>query len=372
MRPNTLILSGIYPPDTGGPAKFVETFSSWCASIGESTSVISYCNSNSKIITSDSSCVYLVSRNTNLLRRNFKSIIAILKLRKKTTAIIANGLFVELAISRFIYNFNYVVKVPGDIVWERARNQGLTKLDIEEFQSVALSFKLKVMRFLFSRSLRLASAVVVPSEQLRTLAMTWGVDSEKIHVIYNSIDTDLFNPLNDSIKIIDVLTVCRLVPWKGLQELIETVARNGLNLTIVGDGPERDKLENLSAELHANVSFLGDVSQELLPALYAKSLYFILNSSFEATSYAMLEARSTGLVCVGNANTGSAEIIEHKVDGFVCNGSDGFTLQDFFNFIASSNFNYIKFSELSVADTRKRFNLEINYRKILNLAMSKE
>jgi glycosyltransferase involved in cell wall biosynthesis len=295
-----------------------------------------------------------------------------LKLRKKATAIIANGLFVEIAIARFVSNFDYIVKVPGDIVWERARNQGLTSLDIEEFQSVVLPIRFKVMRYLFSRSVRMASAVVVPSEQLRSLAVMWGVDLEKIHVIYNSVNTEAFSPLNDSRKVIDVLTVCRLVPWKGLQELIEAVAHNGLNLTIVGDGPERDKLENLSDELNASVSFLGDVSQELLPTLYAKSKYFILNSSFEATSYAMLEARSMGLVCVGNANTGSAEIIKHKVDGFVCKGADGFTLQDFFDFVSSLNFDYQKFSEFSVADTRLRFNLEKNYRKILDLATSKK
>jgi glycosyltransferase involved in cell wall biosynthesis len=371
MKHNTLILTGIYPPDTGGPAKFVETFSNWCANIGEFTSVVSYCNSNSKVISSDTSNVILISRDKSIVRRYFLSITTILKLQKKMTAVIANGLFVEIAVARFISKFEYVAKVPGDIVWERARNQNITSLNIEEFQSVVLPFKLKIMRFLFSRSLKMASSVIVPSEQLRQLAMTWGVASEKIHVIYNSVDTNTFSPMMNTGKVIDVLTVCRLVPWKGLQELIEIVARNGLSLTIVGDGPERDKLKTLSAKINANVSFLGEVSQNLMPALYAKSTYFVLNSSFEATSYAMLEARSTGLVCVGNANTGSAEIIKHKVNGFVCDTASGFTLQDFFDFTSSPNFDYHQFSELSVSDTRKRFNLEINYREILELALRK-
>lgn len=371
MGSNVLLLSGIYPPDTGGPAKFVKTFSEWCSSIGVRTTVISYIDFETKKLLSESREVYLISRNTKLLNRYFKAVLLIISQQKRASAIIANGMFIEIAIARIFHKFPYVAKVPGDIVWERAKNKGFTSSDIEDFQLEVKPIALKIMRFFFTLSLKKASTVVVPSEQMRKLVQHWGIDPGKIKVVYNSVDTDLFIPRKDINKDIDVLTVCRLVPWKGLEELISNIATSDLNLTIVGNGPERLRLEKLSKSLNANVTFLGDVDQDSMPEIYARSKYFVLNSSFEATSYAMLEARSTGLVCVGNSNTGSAEIISHYKDGFVCRGFDKFILNDFFQCVKDESFNYSNFSDLSVSDTKQKFNMKTNYQQILNLIIGK-
>jgi glycosyltransferase involved in cell wall biosynthesis len=292
---------------------------------------------------------------------------AILK-HRRADSIIANGLFIELSIARIFSNFSYIAKVPGDIVWERARNKGVTSADIESYQREVLPAGLRLMRFLYTRSLRMASAIVVPSEQLKRLIEGWGIESHKIRVIHNSVDTELFHPVSNLNKDIDVLTVCRLVPWKGVYELIECSVKYGFNLTIVGDGPERKKLEDLANKLEGNVNFLGDLDQHSLPQIYARSKYFVLNSSFEATSYAMLEARSSGLVCVGNSSTGSSEIIDHRVDGFICRGSDQFSLSDFFECVRDIDFDYLAFSSLSILDTKRRFDLKTNYKAIYKLA----
>ena len=368
MAPNTLLLSGIYPPDTGGPAKFVETFSKWRASSGGKTTVISYSDSKSITFKTENSEVFLVSRNTNIVFRYLKTVVLILKKQRRVDSIIANGLFVELSIARYLSNLTYVVKVPGDIVWERARNLGLTNSDIESFQKEDLPASLRWMRFLFTRCLRMSSAIIVPSEQLKWLVEAWGVESHKINVIHNSVDTELFHPVSSLKKDIDVLTVCRLVPWKGVSELIECAVKYRFNLTIVGDGPDRRMLEDLATELKGTVNFLGDLDQSLLPDIYARSKYFVLNSSYEATSYALLEARSSGLVCAGNSNTGSTEIINHLVDGFICQGSDGFSLSDFFEYIISADFDYLAFSNLSILDTKRRFDMKRNYKAIYELA----
>ena len=45
-----------------------------------------------------------------------------------------NGLFLETLLAKVISRARLVAKVPGDIVWERARNQGLTSLTIDQYQ----------------------------------------------------------------------------------------------------------------------------------------------------------------------------------------------------------------------------------------------
>jgi len=371
MTRRILILSGIYPPDTGGPAKFAESFGNWCKNAGDEFTVMSYTNGEDIESIFGNAKIFLVSRKHSLPSRYFRFIRALYVFQKEVDAIIINGCFVEVALARLFFHFSYTAKVPGDIVWERARNSGYTSLDIDSFQSSKPNLKFRIMRFLFSRSLCQASNVIVPSTHLKHLTQSWGVSNNRIILIYNSIDLKKFSPSIRAKQQFDVLTVCRLVPWKGLDELIRTCAALNLSLCIVGDGPEYSNLKKLSLDLNVSVTFLGEVSQEHLPKVYLQAKFFVLNSSFEATSYALLEARASGLVCIANANTGSEEVIHHKVDGFICHGPDGLKLIQVLEKVSNSNFPYSAFSKRAVMDAQSRFNYDANFKEIRNLALGK-
>ena len=366
MTRQILILSGIYPPDTGGPAKFAESFGNWCQSAGDVITVMSYTNNENSDRSYGNSRIYLLSRRYSLPLRYFKFIRAFYALQKKADAIIINGCFIEVSLARFLFKFSYSAKIPGDIVWERARNSGHTSLDIDSFQLSKTKFKFKVMRFFFSRSLLKARRVIVPSTHLKQLAKSWGVPDDRIILIYNSIDLKKFLPNKRLPSEFDVLAVCRLVPWKGMDEVIRACASLNLSLCVVGDGPEESNLKQLSADLNARVTFLGEVSQQFLPEIYSRAKFFVLNSSFEATSYALLEARASGLVCIANANTGSEEIIAHTEDGFICKGKDEMKLTQALEIATDVKFDYDSFSRLAVFDTEYRFNVDTNFREIRN------
>jgi glycosyltransferase involved in cell wall biosynthesis len=366
MTHQILILSGIYPPDTGGPAKFAESFGNWCRSAGDVVTVMSYTNGEDLETDYGNSRIFLLSRRSSLPLRYFKFICKFYALQKRADAIIINGCFIEVSLARLFFNFSYSAKIPGDIVWERARNSGLTSLDIDSFQVSKTNLKLKVMRCFFSRSLRQAVKVIVPSTHLKQLARAWGVPDDRTVLIHNSIDLKGFAPSKKVQQEFDVLTVCRLVQWKGIDEVIRACASLNLSLCVVGDGPERSNLKKLSADLNARVTFLGEVSQQHLPKIYSRGKFFVLNSSFEATSYALLEARASGLVCIANANTGSEEIIAHNEDGFICNGEDGLKLTQALEIATDMKFDYDSFSKLAVLDTESRFNVDKNFKEIRN------
>lgn len=367
-RAGICLASGIYPPESGGPAKFTATFSKWVKENSDiPVSVVTLTDGDSKTEIVDGIQIIKISRNQNLLLRYLKTAIAIRKNSSRKIHILANGLFLETALASLLGGRTYFTKIPGDIVWERARNSGRTSLDIKSFQGSKLPFKYKIFRKVFSFSLKRSKKVVVPSSQLQEMALNWGIKPAKIHLIFNSISTSRFEFKPNANKKYDVLSVCRLVPWKGLDEVVRVCSQLSLSLAIAGSGPEMENLQKLVNSLSANVEFLGEVSQARLPELYKSSKFFVLNSNFEATSYSLLEARSCGVFAIANANTGSEEVISHMKDGILCGQETEMTIFDALKY-AIENPDFCN-SAISLARnvTVNKFEIEMNFNAILKL-----
>lgn len=367
MGKSILILSGIFPPDSGGPAKFASTFQNWLVQNKIKATVLSLTDGPTQKIFSNESALVRVSRRNNLLIRIVSSIFWLSKLQKRHSAIIANGLFIEIALLSFFKNFQYSVKIPGDIVWERARNSGLTIRNIEDFQDQKLNIKYRIFRFLFTKSITGAEQVIVPSKQLGTLCRKWGVKDERITIVHNSVDTSLFSPDSSTHKKYDVISVSRLVKWKCVDEVIRACASVNASLLIVGTGPEESQLRELVADLKTQVIFAGDVPQMDLPNLFRQAKIFVLNSSFEATSYSLLEARSCGLPSLARGGTGSDEVIHSGVDGVLYDGAKPQSLEEALHALLADPIeadNYAKMGRLSILES---FNMETNYQKILEV-----
>jgi glycosyltransferase involved in cell wall biosynthesis len=312
-----LLTSGIYPPDKGGPAHFVSTYSKWLAKSGVDTSVLSLTDQDSTNKEDAGVKVSLISRKHMLPIRFSLASISIAKPLAKKRVILMNGLFLETLLATVISRARLVAKVPGDIVWERARNQGLTSLTIDQYQGKERGGK-KLFRLLFTKSLGKANHIIAPSLHLKQLIGSWGIDSKKISVIRNSVDTELFAPDLSVSKRFDVITVCRLVPWKGVDELINECSKRGLSLAVVGDGPERSNLEKLAqGQSGCAVTFLGDVTHTNLPALLNASKIFVLNSHYEGSPHSLIEALSIGMAAVARESTGSAEVINDSENGLL-------------------------------------------------------
>lgn len=363
------MVSGIYPPETGGPSKFVETFIQWGQRNKLHVDCISLTDNKTQKFYDGTSQITLITRRHSLIVRFILTIVSISRKMLSGYTLIANGLFLEIWFAHLLTRKSYVCKVPGDIVWERARNTKYTELGIDGFQQVQLGPKYKMFRFLFSQSLKAASLVIVPSSHLRSLCIGWGIEPEKIHLVHNSVDTNVFFPLSHN-KHYDVVVVNRLVAWKHVDKVIEACLQLKLSLLVIGDGPERESLERLAGKSNT-AAFLGEKSQQEIPRIINQARCFVLNSSFEATSYALLEARSAGLFCIANAGTGSAEIIKHMVDGVLC-GSTGVSLADALALFKNDTEFVESASKLSREDALNRFDLNRNYKEIFQLSrMSK-
>jgi glycosyltransferase involved in cell wall biosynthesis len=365
MRRDLLLISGIFPPETGGPAKFTADFASWCALTGNKVAVITYRNCNNQLNLSDLGYDVVPALKSESLLNTYITMINTIR-RSVGTGVpaLAVGAFLETYIASLLFRFNYVAKVPGDIVWERARNNRITNLDIESFQNFKLPLKYKIYRFLYTQSLVRASQVIVPSKGLRDLCIVWGIQEEKISLIYNSVNIDKYLTLTNTKSEFDVLTVCRLVPWKGVDEVIRYCSTRGLKLAVAGDGPERTSLESLAVSLQAKVSFLGDIPEEEVLNVMSKSKVFVLNSSYEGLPHALIEARAARLISVARDGTGSAEVIHDDVDGLLVRRDRN--LEETMDLALSSADELSGYRSKAALDAKNRFNREQNFQRIFD------
>jgi glycosyltransferase involved in cell wall biosynthesis len=150
----------------------------------------------------------------------------------------------------------------------------------------------------------------------------WGVPTERIAVIYNAAEIpDGVEPLPIPLKTpIKAVTVGRLVPWKQVDGLIEALREiPELGLVVVGDGPERPRLERIAQELGVSgrVYFAGQRSKRETLSLMAACDLFVLNSTYEGLPHTVLEAMALGLPVIATAVGGTPEVVRDGETGLL-------------------------------------------------------
>ena len=125
-----------------------------------------------------------------------------------------------------------------------------------------------------------------------------------------------------------VMTACQLVPLKGVDVTLRSLAnlRSGRqwHFTVVGDGPERGRLERLSSELGlANrVFFTGHLKRGDLREMMAGAHLFVMVSAPETFGLVYLEAMAAGCLVMGGRGNGIDGIVTHGRNGWLCPAED--------------------------------------------------
>jgi glycosyltransferase involved in cell wall biosynthesis len=181
-------------------------------------------------------------------------------------------------------------------------------------------------------AMRHSSATVVFSKTIRDqLCGLYQIDSGKFHLLPPGVDAKRFCPGNaQDLRLSHgiaedepvVLSVCRLSREKALDSVISCISgKESWRWVIVGDGPERKRLQGLAAELGERVIFTGVSNTP--ERWYQAADIFLLPSVYETFGQVLLEAMASGLPCVARKrqlpqiDTASEEIIDHMHTGLV-------------------------------------------------------
>ena len=137
-----------------------------------------------------------------------------------------------------------------------------------------------------------AAAIITVCEALKNTLVNLGVSENKITVLRNGVDLHTFKPPEDrdtlraslGMKGPTLLSVGGLIPRKGHDRVILALRHlPEASLSIIGEGPERNKLETLAREngLGDRITFLGRVEHNRLPDHYGAADLLVLASSRE-------------------------------------------------------------------------------------------
>lgn len=304
------IATPLYPPEAGGPATYARTLEHGLPDQGDTVSVVKFSG----------------VRHQPKLIRHLSYFFHVLRAGKHADVILALdpvsvGLPALLA-ARFMRK-PFVVKVVGDYAWEQGvQRAGITQSLDAFVRTPHVPLFVQMLRTIQTFVARHARAVIVPSEYLKGIVIAWGIDPKKIEVIYNAVSIDKELPAR-TLPPHTILSAGRLVPWKGMRELIDAlvlvrVEVPDATLVLIGDGPERADLEaHAQTVAPGSVRFLGAQTHTDTLAYVRGTTVFALNSSYEGLSHMLIEAVMLGKPIVASDAGGNPEVIRHEENGLI-------------------------------------------------------
>ena len=177
-----------------------------------------------------------------------------------------------------------------------------------------------------------ADAVIVTTDDLRAFVIG-KVGTAKVYLVPNGVNTSLFRPVpHTPVPVKNILYVGRLSAEKNLESLIDAVAkllgRFDVRITLVGQGPLRERLETSAKQRGVPVQFVPLVEHHRLPDVYVAADAFVLPSFTEGHPKVLLEAMSCGVACVASDVSGNRAVLTDGETGLLFNPHDPGALAD--------------------------------------------
>ncbi len=160
-------------------------------------------------------------------------------------------------------------------------------------------------------------ATVSSSDDKEYICSNYNVPDNKVTVLTNYIDCDMFCKINKNDRKNRFLFVGRLDKQKNLYNTIQAIAECNFGLDIVGNGSMRNELEMFAHKRGYDVVFHGFVDNKELPKIYNDFKYYILASEYEGMPKTLLEAMACGALCFGTNVAGIKEVIQDKINGYL-------------------------------------------------------
>lgn len=176
-------------------------------------------------------------------------------------------------------------------------------------------------------ALEVADTVVPISEYIAADLAEFG-KTENVHVVENGVDYDTLQTIPEADRDWDIVYIGRLSEHKRVEYLLEATKQASehlcrtLDVCVMGDGPEREGLEQKARDLGVanQVEFLGfvEADEDVIANIKASSV-FVLPSIREGFPNTILEANACGVpsIVVDHPENGSTAVVEDGVTGFV-------------------------------------------------------
>ncbi|MBM2821689.1 MAG: hypothetical protein HW413_435 [Thermoleophilia bacterium] len=320
-----VIVSGIWPPDPGGPASHAPALAEFLHQRGHAVEVVTTAD---EAPAAPAYPVRWVSRRSAL--RHVRCAFLVRRRARGADVVYATSMIRRAAIGALLARTPLVVKLVSDEVFERATRSGRYEGTLDEFQHVG-GARTGFLRATRNAALRRALHVFCPSAYLRDIALAWGLDPKRVSVLPNPAPPIPPLPARDELRRelrLDgrVLAFAgRLGPQKALGIALEAVAAvPRVTLIVAGDGPDRAALEARTTELglEGRSRFLGSVSREQVLRLFGAADASVLSSAWENFPHTVVEALAVGCPVIATAVGGVPEVVRDGENGLLVPPND--------------------------------------------------
>ncbi len=323
-----LIVSGIWPPDVGGPASHAPDVAEFLRGRGHEVEVVTTADAPPAARPYP---VFAVPQRHRAGVRHYRGAALVHRRARNADLVYTTGMFGRSAAGSTLARKPYVVKLTADPAFERSRRRGFVEGDVDDFQFHGGGPAVALLRFARDVELRHAAHVFTPSAYLRELALGWGVASERVSVLPNP--SPVVGELGQRDELrrefgLNGATLAfagRLTAQKSLERALEVVAgADGVKLVIAGEGPEREPLRTRAGELGIGdrVTFLGAQPRERIVELFHAADATILASSWENFPHTVVEALAVGTPVLAMQAGGVAEVVHDGVNGLLVAAGD--------------------------------------------------
>ena len=319
---NVLVVSGIWPPDVGGPASHAPELAAFLQARGHGVEVVT---TAAAVPPAPDFPIHAVLRSTPVGLRHARVAALIARRARRADVVYATSMISRAGIGSAVARRPLVLKLVADAAYERAKRQGIFTGSLAEFQA-ARGPRIATLRLARDLALRRASHVVCPSAFLRELALGWGLAPDDVTVLPNAIpplpalrptaevraELGLERPL--------LAFAGRINAQKALDVLLDALAQvDGPSLALAGDGPELARLERHATALglDGRVRFLGARSRTEVLELFRAADASVLTSAWENFPHTVVEALAVGTPVIGTAVGGVAEVVRDGENGLL-------------------------------------------------------
>jgi glycosyltransferase involved in cell wall biosynthesis len=323
-----LIVSGIWPPDVGGPASHAPDVADFLRAQGHEVEVVTTADAPPA---ARPYAVRAVPRHYRVGVRHYRGAALVHRRAREADVVYTTGMFGRSAFGASVARRPYVVKLTADPAFERSRRRGYVEGDVDEFQDRSGGATVRLLRVARDLELRRAAHVFTPSAYLRELAVGWGVDPARVSVLPNPAPAiGRLRPRDELRRELalnggTLAFAGRLTAQKSLDRTLEAVAgSDGVMLVIAGEGPDREPLAEKARQLgiDARVTFLGAQPRQRILELFAAADAAILSSSWENFPHTVVESLAVGTPVLAMEAGGVAEVVQDGVNGMLVPAGD--------------------------------------------------
>ena len=322
------VVSGTFHPEPGGPPTFLYHLLPELVRRGHTVEVVTYGESGSPA--DYGYPVTRISRRQPIPLRLLAFTRAVFNAGRRADVFFVSDYGLPVTLVNLVLRRPLVLKNVGDFAWEFSTRHHWISVGqtIDEFQTASHSLRVNFLRAVQRWYTRAAACVIAPSYYSARLVKGWSVDPARVQVIYNALDPVVEAPAREASRHTlgvtgqFLVTVARLVPWKGVAEVIRALeaVRSKFptaRLIVVGDGPQRAELEAQAASFGEAVSLVGAQPPERVRQYLHAADLFVLFSTYEGLPHTVLEAMQAGTPVVVSDAGGNVEVVADRETGWV-------------------------------------------------------